>query len=229
MELSAIIPTYNEKDNIEELINRINRECSRHNISTEVIVVDDNSPDGTADAVRKAMKKNKNVRLIVRKKKEGVGAAIFQGYNEAKGKIVGSIDADLSIDPKYIPQVYDKIKEGYDVVTGSVYIKGAKVIGKPKLKSFISRCANIFTAILLGMNLHDYTLNFRFFKRKALPKKNKIKDNVMLVESLYYAKLNGFKLGEIPITFIERKKGKSKMRLGRLMFYGFIELMKLRF
>jgi len=228
MELSVILPTYNEKENIEEMINRVDEVCRKNKISAEIIVVDDNSPDGTGKIVRRMMKKRKNLRLVVRQKKEGLGAAVFHGYREAKGRIIGSSDSDLSIDPKYIPDIYKKLRSGYDVVIGSRYMSGAKVVGKPTHKVWASKGAALLASIILGMNLHDYTLNFRFFKRKALPKKLTATGNVMLAEFLYVAKRNGFKIGEVPITFVERKKGKSKMRLGKEMFFGLLEMLKLR-
>jgi len=228
MDLSVILATYNEKENIEEMIDRVDRECAKNRISTEIIVVDDNSSDGTAKIVRKMMKKKKNVRLIVRQKKEGLGAALFHGYREANGKVIGSSDADLSIDPKYIPIIYKKIQSGYDVVTGSRYMPRAGVVGKPVHKIWVSKGAALLASILLGMDLHDYTLNFRFFKKKALSKKLKSTGNVLLVEFLYSAKQQGLRIGEVPITFVERTRGKSKMKLGREIFLFLVGMLKLR-
>jgi len=228
MDLSVILATYNEKENIEDMINRVDRECRKNGISAEIIVVDDNSPDGTAKIVRRMMEKKKNVRLIVRHKKEGLGAALFHGYREAKGRIIGSSDSDLSIDPKYIPVIYKKIQSGYDVVTGSRYMSQSRVVGKPAYKVWVSKGAALVASILLNMRLHDYTLNFRFFKRRALPKKLKSTGNVLLAEFLYSAKKNGFKIGEVPITFVERTRGKSKMKLGREILRFLIGMLKLR-
>jgi len=228
MELSVILATYNEKENIEEMVSRVDDECRKNGISTEIIVVDDNSPDGTASIVRKLMKKKKNLRLIVRQKKEGLGAALFHGYREAKGKVIGSSDADLSIDPKYIPVIYKRILAGYDVITGSRYMSQSRVVGKPAHKILVSKGAALLASILLGMNLHDYTLNFRFFKKKALSKKLKSTGNVLLAEFLYSAKQQGLKIGEVPIIFVERTRGKSKMKLGREIFLFLIGMLKLR-
>jgi dolichol-phosphate mannosyltransferase len=227
MDLSVILATYNEKENIEEMVDRVDRECKKNGISTEIIVVDDNSPDGTAKIVRRLMKKKKNLRLIVRQKKEGLGAALFHGYREAKGRIIGSSDADLSIDPKYIPVIYKKIQSGYDVVTGSRYMPQSRVVGKPAHKIWVSKGAALLASILLNMRLHDYTLNFRFFKRKALSKRLKSTGNVLLAEFLYSAKQQGLKIGEVPIIFVERTRGKSKMKLGREIFLFLIGMLKL--
>jgi len=229
MDLSVILATYNEKENIEDMVNRVDRECEKNGISTEIIVVDDNSPDGTANIVRRMMKKNKNLRLIVRQKKEGLGAALFHGYREAKGRVIGSSDADLSINPKYIPVIYRKIQSGYDVVTGSRYMSQSRVVGKPAYKVWVSKGAALVASILLNMRLHDYTLNFRFFKKKALSKKLRSTGNVLLAEFLYSAKKNGLKISEVPITFVERTRGKSKMKLGREIFLFLIGMLKLRF
>jgi len=230
MDLSVVIPTYNEKENIEEMVSRVDKECKRNGISAEIIVVDDNSPDGTWKIVQRMMKKKKNLRLILRKKREGLGVALFQGYQNSKGKVICSIDADLSIDPSYIPKVYKKIQDGYDLITGSRFMKAedSKVVGKPKFKVWTSKGAALLASILFRMNLHDYTLNFRTFKRKVVPKTFESKGNVFLAEFLYTAKKRGFKVGEYPITFAERTRGRSKMRRTREIFLFLIALIKLR-
>jgi dolichol-phosphate mannosyltransferase len=227
MDLSMVLATYNEKENIEDMITKIDQTCRKSRISTEIIVVDDNSPDGTADVVKKMMKKNKNVRLIVRQKREGLCPALFQGYKAAKGNIIGSSDADLSIDPKYIPQFYRKIQEGFDLVVGSKHMKGGKIVGKPAYTTIISKGSALMASIFFRMNLHDYNLNFRFFKKAVLPKKLTSKGNVQFAEFIYRAKRKGFKITELPITFVERLRGKSKFKIFRQTFYYLIGLLKI--
>jgi dolichol-phosphate mannosyltransferase len=229
MDLSIILATYNEKENIEKMINRIDNECRKNDISNEIIVVDDNSPDGTADIVKKIMRNKKNLRLLLRKKKEGLHSALFYGYKNAKGKVIGSSDADLSIDPKYISQFYKKIQEGCDLVVGSKHTKGGKVIGKPTYTIWVSKISSVLASIFFGMNLHDYNLNFRFFKKKVLPKKLKTDGNVQLAEFIYLAKKRGFKICELPIIFVERTKGKSKFNITRQTFLYLKGLIQIRF
>ena len=228
MDLSVVLATYNEKENIEEMIDRIDRICKKNGISTEIIVVDDKSPDGTADIVRRMMKRKKNVRLIVREKREGLCPALFQGYRAAKGKVIGSSDADLSIDPKYIPQFYKKIQQGWDLVIGSKHVAGGGVVGKPAYTTVMSKGAALMASLFFGMRLHDYNLNFRFFKRNVMPKKLITKGNVQLAEFIYRAKQKHFKICELPVVFIERVKGKSKFKIFRQTFFYIIGLIKIR-
>ncbi len=121
--LSIVLPTYNEKDNINILIPRI--EETFNHINHEIIVVDDSSPDGTAWVSEELNKKYGNIRVIVREKKEGIGAAIREGYNNANNSIILSSDSDLSFLPSDMHRLYEKVQEGYDFVWGSKYSKGS--------------------------------------------------------------------------------------------------------
>src|SRR3989344_4545809 len=130
--LSIVIPTYNERENIITLISTILKIIKKSKINGEIIVVDDNSPDETWKLVEEFGKKHKNVRLILRGKRNGLGAALKNAYDEASGDIILSIDSDFSHDPRLIPKFYSKIRnDDFDFVIGSRYIKGGAMKGKP--------------------------------------------------------------------------------------------------
>lgn len=216
--LSVVIPTYNESMNIEKLVQRINSVFTENNIDGEILVVDDNSPDGTGDVVRGLMAKYPSLRLLSRKKKEGLGVAHLAGYLEAHGDIIVSLDADLSHDPKEIPVMLDRIKDGYDVVIGSRYVKGGKVEEKPIFNVIASKVAGILAKIGYGVNIDDFTNGYRMFRREvyeSIKMCDYSNGNVFLAEFIYYAHKNGFKITEIPTTFVERSEGETKTNVAR--------------
>ena len=220
MRLSVIIPTYNEKTNIEILIPQIESLLQKKfKNDFEIIVVDDNSPDGTADSVIKLNKKYGNARVIVRNGKKGVGNALKEGYNNAKGDLILSTDADLSFDARDMPRLIQKIETGYDFVVGSrhIYINYyQKPNFQTKIKGFVSKYGNIMVRVISGVDIRDFSANFRVIKRSVWSKL-KISDNTnsMLLEIILKTKYKGYKIAEIPVIFKERKYGKSKLNLAK--------------
>ncbi len=217
--ISVVIPTYNEKENIKRLIPAIFKQVR----NAEVIVVDDNSPDGTADEVRK-LSENFRVRLISRRTKLGLGSAYKTGFKVAKGSIVFQMDADFSHDPKFLRKFIAKISNGCDVVIGSRYIKGGKIVGWGVYRKLVSRVANFFASILLRMPVSEVTTGYRAYRKKIFKKinLNSIKSDgysfqLEILCKLYKA---GAKISEVPIVFVDRKVGKSK--LGRSEIFNFI-------
>ncbi len=216
--LSVVIPTYNESMNIEKLIQCINSVFTENDIDGEILVVDDNSPDGTGDVVRELMVNYTNLRLLPRRKKEGLGVAHLAGYAEVHGDITVSLDADLSHDPKEIPVMLARIEDGYDVVIGSRYVKGGKVEEKPIFNVIASKVAGILAKIGYGVNIADFTNGYRMFKSEvyeSIKMCDYSKGNVFLAEFIYYAHKNGFKVTEIPTTFVERSAGETKTNVAR--------------
>ena len=220
MRLSVIIPTYNEKTNIEILIPQIESLLQKKfKNDFEIIVVDDNSLDGTADSVIKLNKKYGNARVIVRNCKKGVGNALKEGYNNAKGDLILSTDADLSFDARDMPRLIQKIETGYDFVVGSrhIYINYyQKPNFQTKIKGFVSKYGNIMVRVISGVDIRDFSANFRVIKRSVWSKL-KISDNTnsMLLEIILKTKYKGYKIAEIPVIFKERKYGKSKLNLAK--------------
>nr|WP_321496391.1 polyprenol monophosphomannose synthase [uncultured Methanolobus sp.] len=216
--LSVVIPTYNEALNIQELVECIYVTLDKHKIECEVLVVDDNSPDGTGNIVNSMINKYPSLKLISRLKKEGLGVAHLAGYNEAKGDIIVTMDADMSHHPKELPVMYRKISEGYDMVIGSRYIDGGAVENKRLFNVIASKIAGVIARVGYGANIKDFTNGYRMFKRDVFEDVRNLKysnGNVFLAEFVYYAHKEGYKITEIPILFSERTKGETKTSVFR--------------
>lgn len=216
LELSIVLPTYNELENISIIIPKI--EDVLKDIKHEIIVVDDNSPDNTAGCVLELNKKYGNIRLITRLNKNGIGSALREGYRHAKGDIILSSDADLSFSVEDMIRLTNSIKDGNDLVLGcrhkikgSYYeIKGARTV----IKGFISRLGNMILCGLSGAGVHDFSANFRAIRRTAWRELDiKENTNIMLIEMVIKAKSKGMKIAEIPVSFNDRIHGKSKLKL----------------
>ncbi len=214
--LSIVLPTYNEKDNIKILIPEI--EKTFNHINHEIIVVDDSSPDGTATASEKFNKEYGNIRVIVREKKEGIGAAIREGYNNARNSIIISSDSDLSFLPSDMYRLFEKIQEGYDLVLGSRHSEYSfyeLTTLKVRIKGWISKNGNRVLRLITGIRVHDFSANFRAIRKDVWKRINTIeKTNTLLLEMILKCKYGGLKVTEIPVTFKDRIYGESKLNLG---------------
>ncbi|HSD64496.1 MAG TPA: polyprenol monophosphomannose synthase [Ignavibacteriaceae bacterium] len=208
-----IIPTYNELENISRLIPQL---LSMYE-NLDILIVDDNSPDGTGNYVEELTVKNAEVKLIRREKKQGLGTAYIAGFKYAlqhSYDYIFEMDADFSHDPKEIKNMLEAIKD-YDLVLGSRYVRGVNVINWPMRRLLLSYSANKYTRFITGMKIQDATGGFKCFRRKVLESINldKIKSNgyAFQIEMTFKAWKKGFKVGEIPIIFFDRVKGSSKM------------------
>lgn len=213
MKILIIIPTYNELENLPRLLPTV---LSKDD-GIDVLFVDDNSPDGTAAFVESEMKINNRIHLIKRPSKQGLGTAYIDGFKYALQKnfqIIFEMDADFSHDPNEIPKFLDEIKNS-DVVLGSRYINGVNVINWPMRRLLLSSFANLYTRFITGMPVHDATGGYKCFRRKVLEAINldKVTSNgyAFQIEMTFKAWKKGFKVKEIPIIFVDRVKGKSKM------------------
>ena len=215
--ISILLPTYNEKENIVRLINHIESVVKRENLKSELVIVDDSSPDGTADVVRKLNKKYGNIKVFVRSKKLGIGSAHHFGYQKAKGDIIIAMDTDLSHDPEQIVDMVRKINEGYDIVAGSRHIRGSyyEIKNAQTRKKYIaSKIGNILTTLISGVPIHDFTNGFRAIRKKVVKNvKTESTGNSFLMEFIVKAHRKGYKVTEIPVTFKDRKFGQSKLQL----------------
>jgi len=230
MKVSVIVPTYNERENIEKMIKGIFNEFKSMKIKGEVIVVDDNSPDKTSEVVKSKIKKYPHLRLILRKKREGLGVALRNGYDEAKEDIIMSIDSDF-FDFSVIPTMYKMInKQNCDFCVGSRYGKKGKIIGKRKFRILQSKIAAALASIVLGIKVDDPNLNIRGMKKDAWKNiKTTTNKNVFLTECVYKFYKKGFKVCQFPITYEERREGSSKMNVISESFHFLINIFKLRF
>jgi dolichol-phosphate mannosyltransferase len=208
-----IIPTYNELDNIQKLIPDV---LSR-NKNVDILIVDDNSPDGTGNYVEELSKTMQGLKLIKRPQKMGLGTAYIDGFKYALANNYGYIfemDGDYSHDPKEIKNFLKAIKK-FDIVLGSRYISGVNVVNWPMGRLLLSYFANSYTRIITGLPVMDATGGFKCFRKEVLQAINldNIKSNgyAFQIEMTYKAWKKGFNIGEIPIVFFDRVKGKSKM------------------
>jgi len=214
MKIAVAIPTFNEKDNIAKLIKEI---LDLKIEQLEIIVIDDNSPDKTGDIVFEIAQNDSRIHLIRRPGKLGLGTAYIQAFKYALEngmEIIFEMDADFSHDPKDIPFFLEKIGK-YDLVIGSRYLKGISIVNWPLRRLLLSIFANKYVKFITGMKLTDSTSGFKCFRRKVIESFNldSIKSNgySFQIEMNYKAYKKGFSIGEIPIIFIDRNSGKSKL------------------
>jgi dolichol-phosphate mannosyltransferase len=216
--ISIVIPTYNEIDNIQILISNIQWVLEEINPNYEIIVIDDNSPDGTGEIVRQIINTNEKTKLIQRSQRNGLGDAYKTGFQYATGDVIFEMDADLSHDPRDIPKFLKALKSR-DVVIGSRYVKGGGNYNRRKFRIIISRVANILASFFFKLNLSDCTSGYRAYKRNVIetiiPYVN-CQKYTFQVEMLEKANNFKFSIGEVPIMFRDREKGKSKFNLGEI-------------
>ena len=213
MKAVVVIPTYNERDNIERLV----LEVLAQDDEIDVLIVDDNSPDGTGEIIDVMTTENLRVHVIHRAGKLGLGSAYREGFNYALGKgaeYIIEMDADFSHDPLMLPVFLEKIKE-FDVVIGSRYLNGVSVVNWPIRRLILSYCANVYTRLITGLKISDCTGGFKCFRRNVLEsiRLDTIKSDgySFQIEMNYRCVENGFRVDEIPIIFIDRHAGVSKM------------------
>ena len=213
MKILAISPTYNEKKNIAELISRI----TLIPVEMDLLIIDDNSPDGTADVVKSYMAKNTHIFILEREKKLGLGTAYCEGFKWALDKgydLIVQIDADLSHNPDDIPRMVEMSKSA-DLVIGSRYIDGVNVVNWPMRRLLLSYGANLYAQIFIRFPIKDSTGGFKCFKRDVLESIDLSKiyseGYSFQIEMNFLTWIKGFKVLEIPIVFTDRTVGESKM------------------
>ena len=210
-----IIPTYNERDNVEKLLDLI----SRTDPASHILIVDDNSPDRTYEIVERLIQTSYPGRLFLLKRagKLGLGTAYIAGFKWALAReydYIFEMDADFSHDPKYLPAFLAAI-EKHDLVLGSRYVPGGGVKNWGLLRKFISRGGSLYARTILGLSLRDLTGGFKCFRRQVLESidLDAVKSNgySFQIEMTYRARCKGFRICETPIVFEDRTAGKSKM------------------
>jgi dolichol-phosphate mannosyltransferase len=213
----VIIPTYNEKENIESIIDAV----SSLGVHFDIMVIDDNSPDGTGDIVRGLQEKYKNLKLIEREEKLGLGTAYIKGFKWALEQgydIIYEMDADFSHNPKDLERLYRECMDGVDLAIGSRHISGVNVVNWPLGRALMSYMASIYVRLITGMKIKDTTAGFKAYKREVLETIDL--DNIrsrgyaFQIEMKFTTWKFGFRVKEIPIIFTERQEGASKMSGG---------------
>ena len=226
----VIIPTYNEAENVEAIVRKIFELYPNINI----LIVDDSSPDGTSNIVKKLQKEFSLLHLLIRDKKEGLAKAYIAGFNwgiENNFSVFTSFDADFSHDPKYIKNAIEMINSGCDVVCASRYVNKGYSEEQNFFKKYISVLGNLYIKTILGNKIKDWTGGFNTYTKYAVEKINlntiSVKGYIFQTQMKYRAVKEGCKYGEFPICFKERTKGKSKMTAS-IIIEAFISIIKIR-
>ncbi len=208
-----VIPTYNEVDNIEWIVGRLRKAQP----GVDVMVVDDNSPDGTGDVADRMASQDAAITVVHRTEKAGLGAAYLHGFAEALAAgydVVGEMDADGSHQPEQLQRLLDALRTA-DLVIGSRYVPGGSVVNWPVRRLLLSRGGNLYVRLLLGMSVKDATAGFRLFRRTTLEAIDlgtvRSTGYVFQTDLAYRTVRRGLRLTEVPIDFIERVRGDSKM------------------
>ncbi len=214
MRIQVNVPTFNEAENIEEFLRR-----TRAAVPTaDILVLDDNSPDGTAELAERIAKEVGQVEVLRRPSKKGLGAAYRAGFGIGIDRgydLLVQIDADLSHDPAALPSLIDAVDDSVGLVIGSRYVPGGEVPHWPAHRRAASKYGNLYARMMLGHDIQDSTSGFRIFPARVLEAiefhETKANGYLFQIELAYRVALGGFELREIPITFTDRARGQSKM------------------
>ncbi|WP_138442768.1 polyprenol monophosphomannose synthase [Sinomonas susongensis] len=214
MRILTIIPTYNELESLPKTLGRLRSAVP----ASDVLVADDNSPDGTGELADRIAAEDPQVHVMHRKGKEGLGAAYIAGFEWALERdydVVVEMDADGSHQPEQLPRLLEAVEQGADLVIGSRWVQGGTVVNWPVYRQLISRTGSTYARLMLGLKIKDMTAGYRAFRRTTLEKLD-----LDRVESVGYgfqvdlawrvARM-GLKVAEVPVTFVERELGSSKM------------------
>jgi len=226
-EIGVILPTYCEAQNIEKLIDEI----ENLNLFTSILVIDDSSPDGTSDIVRRCQRKYGNILLFGRPKKFGLGTAITDGFRiflslKNPPKYIITMDADYSHNPNEIPKLVTPLQNGYDLTVGSRYCQGGSARDWSIIRLAVSKVANLITKLRINAKISEYTSGMRCYSTRLV--RGIINDlhsrtYEIQIETIRQANLGKFRIREIPITFVNRKKGKSKLSINEIKdFFSYI-------
>ena len=214
-EVGILLPTYCEAANISRLIHEI----ESLNLNCSILVIDDSSPDGTADLVRTLRKEYGNILVFVRPRKSGLGTAITDGFKvflslRNPPDYIVTMDADYSHSPKDVPRLISAAKEAKGLAIGSRYCPGGGTVNWSVFRLAISRVANMLSSVLIGADIHDYTSGLRCYSMnlvKSMVGELHSETYEIQIETIRQARMKGFDIKEIPMIFVNRKKGKSKL------------------
>ncbi|KAI1305145.1 dolichol-P-mannose synthesis [Mortierella claussenii] len=223
---SVLLPTYNERDNLPVIVWLLTKTFQENDIDYEIIVIDDNSPDGTLEIAQQLQKIYGEDRILLRPRagKLGLGTAYVHGIQHATGDFIFILDADMSHHPKFIPEMIRlQQSKNLDVVTGTRYAGNGGVYGWDLKRKIISRGANYLATVLLRPGVSDLTGSFRLYKKEVLTKLISScisKGYVFQMEMMVRARQFNFTIGEVPITFVDRVFGDSKMGAMEIVSYA---------
>lgn len=213
--VSLVLPTYNERENIQRLVPQLARAFDGY--TYEILVVDDSSPDGTGAAVQELAQIYPVVRLITRARKEGIGAALREGYDQARHEVIVSSDVDLSFQPSDLVRLVEVVTQGSDLALGSRHTSGSHYeapTASIRRKRWISRVGNRVLRWTFGIPIHDFSANCRAIRRTTWRRiETRENTNTLLLEMILRCHFGGLRVTELPVTFLDRRYGVSKLRL----------------
>jgi len=221
VEISIVVPLYNEQDNLEPLLERIQETLARLGRSFEVIFVDDGSTDESFQVIRRLSGRHETVRAVRFRKNHGKSAALAVGFQEARGEVIITMDADLQDDPEEIPNLLDKLEEGYDLVSGWKFKRH-----DPITKTLPSKLFNRVTCLISGIRIHDINCGLKAYRRE-------VTESIQVYGELHrylpvLAHWQGFRIAEIKVRHHPRLHGRSKFGAGRFV-KGFLDLLTVTF
>jgi dolichol-phosphate mannosyltransferase len=212
VDATVCLPTYNERENLERMV----RALGEHGV--RVLVVDDNSPDGTGDIAERLARELGFVDVLHRERKQGLGPAYLAGFRRALAdgaELVLEMDCDFSHDPNDVPRLLGAARGGADLVLGSRYVAGGAIPNWGVIRRFVSRAGCVYAQVLLQTHVRDLTGGFKCYRRRVLETIDldaiDSKGYAFQIETTYRALRKGFRVAEIPITFVDREEGGSKM------------------
>ena len=212
--VSIVVPVFNEQENLPRLLDTVSHALANSHLRYEVLIVNDNSTDGTGKLAEKLSAEDRRIRVIHRSSGPAFGEALKTGFSSARGSVIIPLMGDLSDDPADIPNLLSALWKGYDVAIGSRFIPGSSVEGYPKLRMLANRCFNLFAAAIFNLQIKDLTNALKAYRRGVLDSM-KIESNGFEInaEIPLKAHLLGFTMIEVPVSWRGRKKGVSKLRL----------------
>lgn len=228
--LAVVIPTFNESANLSGLVNRLKKVLSANSL---IVIVDDNSPDGTGKVADKIAKYKKSIIVVHRNNKGGRGSAVLEGFKTAKKfnpSYYVEMDADFSHRPQDVARLVSIASKKTDVVVGSRYLEGSKIVNWPLQRKIFSKLSNVFARAILNVPISDYTNGFRIYSKAAatfiLSQNLTSSGYIVLSETAFKLNNAGFSFAEIPIVFVNRKRGHSNTNIKEIMdaFIGIIRI-----
>jgi dolichol-phosphate mannosyltransferase len=233
MRAMVCLPTYNERDNLEPMVRALGEQIDTDR--DRVLVIDDNSPDGTGDVATALAAELPWVEVLHREEKAGLGTAYIAGFRHAlaeRAELVLEIDCDFSHDPKEVPRLIATCETGADLALGSRWVEGGGTVGWGRGRMFVSRGGSLYARTILGVDVRDLTGGFKCFRRTVLETIDLeaigAKGYGFQIETTYRALRAGFRVVEIPITFVDRRVGESKMD-GSIVVEAMLQVPVLRY
>lgn len=229
IDLSIVIPVFNEHENIDLIVKELKDTIAGWKFRTEVVMVNDGSSDNSWELMQKAAAKEPFIRIVNHDRNRGFGAALKTGYSNARGRVVATMDADLTQDPRQIASFMEAMDKGADIVIGSRYVSGGRMVDVAAHRRFVSAMGRLFVKLLFNLPVKDATNGFRAVRRQVVQSIPLQSDSFnILPEMVVKAARRGYKITEVPMILTKRKFGTSKMNPMKDYFLEISTLLKLK-